>query len=75
MARRWQPVACRSNNDLGSNHALGQPRGVAGFGIVADGTLAESMRVLIAKTVVLSLSLAAYAGDRLASASSASRRA
>jgi hypothetical protein len=43
------------------------------FGIVADGTLAESMRVLIAETVLFSLSLAAYAGEGLAS--SASRRA
>jgi hypothetical protein len=45
------------------------------FGIVADGTLVESMRVLIAETVLLSLSLAAYAGERLVSASSANRRA
>jgi hypothetical protein len=45
------------------------------FGIIADGTLAESLRVLTAETVLLSLSLAAYAGERLASASSASRRA
>jgi len=45
------------------------------FGIVADGTLAESMRVLIAETVLLGLSLAAYAGERLAAASSDSRRA
>jgi Domain of unknown function (DUF4345) len=45
------------------------------FGIVADGTLVESMRVLIAETVLLSLSLAAYAGERLVSTSSANRRA
>jgi len=44
------------------------------FGIVADGTLAESMRVTVAESVLLCLSLAAYAGERLAS-SSASRRA
>ena len=44
------------------------------FGIVADGTLAESLRVLIAETVLLGLSLAAYAGERV-SESSASRRA
>lgn len=43
------------------------------FGVVADGTLAESLRLLIAETVLLSLSLAAYAGERLAS--SESRRA
>jgi hypothetical protein len=45
------------------------------FGVVADGTLAESLRVLIAETVLLGLSLAAYAGERLTAASSASRRA
>jgi hypothetical protein len=45
------------------------------FGIVADGTLVESVHVLIAETVLLGLSLAAYAGERLASVSSASRRA
>jgi hypothetical protein len=33
------------------------------------------MRVLIAETVLLGLSLAAYAGERLAAASSDSRRA
>src|SRR5258708_2270254 len=32
------------------------------FGIIADGTLAESLRVTIAETVLLCLSLAAYAG-------------
>ncbi len=37
------------------------------FGIVADGTLAESLRVLIAETVLWCLSLAAYAGERLTS--------
>ena len=35
------------------------------FGIVADGTFAESLRVLIAETVLLGLALAAYAGERL----------
>src|SRR5581483_8081602 len=45
------------------------------FGVVADGTLAESLRVLIAETVLLGLSLAAYTAERLASASSASRLA
>jgi hypothetical protein len=45
------------------------------FGVVADGTLAESLRVLIAETVLLGLSLAAYAGERWASASSANLRA
>lgn len=45
------------------------------FGIVTDGTFAESLRVLTAETVLLALSLAAYAGERLAAASSAKRRA
>ena len=35
------------------------------FGIVADGTLAESLRVLIAETVLLALSLGAYTAERL----------
>jgi hypothetical protein len=54
---------------------VGTALAVRVFGIVADGTLAESLRVVIAETVLLSLSLAAYAGERLASASSANRRA
>jgi hypothetical protein len=54
---------------------VGTALAVRVFGVVADGTFAESLRVLIAETVVLSLSLAAYAGERLVSASSASRRA
>jgi hypothetical protein len=45
------------------------------FGVVADGTFAASLPVLIAETVLLALSLAAYAGERLASVSSFSRRA
>jgi hypothetical protein len=45
------------------------------FGIVADGTLAESMFVLVAETVLLGLSLAAYTGERFVSSSSANRRA
>jgi|SRR5579859_3274837 len=54
---------------------VGTALAVRVFGIVADGTFAESLRVLIAETVLLSLSLAAYAGERMVSASSASRRA
>jgi hypothetical protein len=54
---------------------VGTALAVRVFGVVADGTLAESLRVLIAETVLLGLSVAAYAGERLASASSASRRA
>jgi len=38
------------------------------FGVIADGTLAESMHLLIAETVLLALSVAAYAGERLARA-------
>jgi len=45
------------------------------FGILADGTLAESLRVTIAESVLLGLSLAAYGGERLTSDSSANRRA
>lgn len=45
------------------------------FGVIADGTFTESLRLLAAETVLLSLSLAAYAGERLVSSSSASRRA
>jgi Domain of unknown function (DUF4345) len=54
---------------------VGTALAVRVFGVVADGTFAESLRVLIAETVLLGVSLAAYAGERLASASSASRRA
>jgi len=35
------------------------------FGVVADGTFAESLWVLIAETVLLGLALAAYTGERL----------
>jgi hypothetical protein len=44
---------------------VGTALAVRVFGIVADGTLAESLRVLIAETVLLGLALAAYAGERL----------
>jgi uncharacterized protein DUF4345 len=44
---------------------VGTALAVRVFGVVADGTLTESLRVLIAETVLLSLSLAAYAGERL----------
>ena len=44
---------------------VGTALAVRVFGIVADGTLTESLRVLIAETGLLSLSLAAYAGERL----------
>jgi hypothetical protein len=35
------------------------------FGIMADGTFAESLRLVIAETVLMGLSLFAYAGERL----------
>jgi uncharacterized membrane protein YczE len=53
---------------------VGTALAVRVFGVVADGTFAESLRVLIAETVLLGLALAAYVGERLASASSASLR-
>ena len=39
---------------------------VRAFGAAVDGSVAESARLLIAETVLLALSLAAYAGERLA---------
>ena len=45
------------------------------FGIVADGAFADSLRVLIAETVLFCLSLAAYAGERLSPDNSLKRRA
>jgi hypothetical protein len=35
------------------------------FGVVADGTFAESVHLLIPETVLLALSVAAYTGERL----------
>jgi hypothetical protein len=35
------------------------------FGVVADGTFAESVHLLIPETILLALSVAAYAGERL----------
>jgi hypothetical protein len=54
---------------------IGTALAVRIFGIVADGTLAESSRVLGAETVLFCLSLSAYAGERLISGNSAIRRA
>ena len=45
------------------------------FGIISDGTFTESIPVLVAETVLFSLSLAAYAGERLVSGNSLIRRA
>jgi hypothetical protein len=42
---------------------------------VADGAFADSLRVLTAETVLLCLSLAAYAGERLSPDNSLKRRA
>lgn len=54
---------------------IGTALAVRIFGVVADGTFAESLRLLIAETVMFGLSLAAYAGERFVSSSSASLRA
>jgi hypothetical protein len=54
---------------------IGTALAVRIFGTFADGSLAQSVHVLIAEAVMLSLSLAAYVGERLASDNSASRRA
>jgi hypothetical protein len=54
---------------------VGTALGVRIFGVIADGTFAESVHLLIPETVLLTLSLVAYAGERLASASSQMRRA
>ena len=45
------------------------------LGTLADGSLAQSVHLLVAEMVMLSLSLAAYLAERLVSDNSASRRA
>ena len=45
------------------------------FGTFADGSLAQSVHLLVAETAMLGLSLAAYVGERLVPDNSASRRA
>jgi hypothetical protein len=45
------------------------------FGIILDGTIAESLRVLVAETVLLCLCLAAYSAERLTGGNSEIRRA
>ena len=45
------------------------------FGTLADGSLAQSIHLLVAETAMLSLSLGAYVADRLVSDNSANRRA
>jgi len=54
---------------------IGTVLGVRLFGTVADGAFADSLRVLTAETVLLCLSLAAYAGERLSPDNSLKRRA
>jgi hypothetical protein len=54
---------------------IGTALAVRIFGVVADGTFAESARVLTAETVLFGLCLVAYAGERLRPESSAIRRA
>ena len=45
------------------------------FGVIVDGTFTESLRVLIAETVLLVLCLGAYMGERLSPDISEIRRA
>jgi ABC-type amino acid transport system permease subunit len=54
---------------------IGTALAVRIFGTLADGSLAQSVHLLVAETVMLSLNLAAYVGERLVSDNSASRRA
>jgi hypothetical protein len=54
---------------------IGTALAVRIFGIVADGTFAESTRVLVAEAALFCLSVAAYAGERLTPGNSAIRRA
>jgi hypothetical protein len=54
---------------------IGTALAVRIFGVIADGTFAESARVLTAETVLFGLCLVAYAGERLGLESSAIRRA
>jgi hypothetical protein len=54
---------------------IGTALAVRIFGTLADGSLAQSVPLLVAETVMVSLSLAAYLAERLASDNSASRRA
>ncbi|MBV9562319.1 MAG: DUF4345 family protein [Bradyrhizobium sp.] len=55
---------------------IGTAAAVRIFGVIADGTFAESARVLTAETMLFGLCLVAYTGERLGGfGSSASRRA
>ena len=54
---------------------IGTALAVRIFGTLADGGLAQSVHLLAAEAVMVSISLAAYGAERLAFDSSASRRA
>ena len=54
---------------------IGTALAVRIFGTLADGSLAQSVHLLIAEAVMVSVSLAAYVAERFASDNSASRRA
>jgi len=54
---------------------IGTALAVRVLGIVLDGTLAESLRLVVAETVLLCLSFAAYFGEQFATGNSAIRRA
>jgi hypothetical protein len=54
---------------------IGTALAVRIFGTLVDGSFAQSVHLLVAETVMLSLSLAAYIAERLVSDNSASRRA
>jgi hypothetical protein len=54
---------------------IGTALAVRIFGTLADGSFSQSVHLLVAETVMLSFSLAAYVGERLVSDNSASRRA
>ena len=54
---------------------IGTALAVRIYGTLADGSLAQSVHLLIAESVMVSISLAAYSAERFASDNSASRRA
>jgi Domain of unknown function (DUF4345) len=54
---------------------IGTALAVRIFGTLADGSLAQSVHLLIAEAAMVSLSLAAYVAERFVSDNSASRRA
>jgi Domain of unknown function (DUF4345) len=54
---------------------IGTALAVRIYGTLADGSLAQSVHLLIAESMMVSVSLAAYSAERFASDNSASRRA